>query len=260
MNIVIAIWHYRPHVGGAERKAELFARTLARQGHDVTVITGRRNLSWPAKETHDGVRVRRLWPGRHLATALRMAWWVWRRRRRIELIHGFVINAPTVAVGLAAGKYGIPMTVAPASMGFHSDMETLKERTGTGFMADVALKLPWKVAASTTDMEQELIRRGFAKYHIFVRPTGVFVPTEAELPPLPDRERTVVVVGRLAKVKGPDVALEAWRTVHAKHPGWQLVFIGGGDMQTELEERARTDGLGDSVTFAGAGGQPVGTP
>ncbi len=256
MRILIATWHYRPHVGGAERKAELFARTLAAQGHEITVVTGRRSLSLPAQEVRDGVRVCRLWPGRHLSTAVRMALWVWCRRKKIDLIHGFIVNGPMVAVGAVAARFGIPMTVAPASMGFHSDLDTLQGRLGGRQLAARSLSLPWKIAASTEDMAQELRRRGFAPEQVFHRPTGVHVPPIEMLTPAAERDRTVVVVGRLAAVKGPDVALEAWREVHRKRPEWRLVFVGDGEMRAELERTCEVTGIADSVTFVGAAESP----
>lgn len=47
----------------------------------------------------------------------------------------------------------------------------------------------------------------------------------------------VGVVGRLAEVKRPEVALEAFTTVAGRHPKAELVFVGDGDGRRDLERR-----------------------
>ena len=54
LRILMVSPQFRPIVGGYERAAELSAE-LVRLGHEVTVITERRDRSWPAREQQDGV-------------------------------------------------------------------------------------------------------------------------------------------------------------------------------------------------------------
>ncbi|MBK7727063.1 MAG: hypothetical protein IPJ33_00775 [Gammaproteobacteria bacterium] len=61
-------------VGGYERAARALCLRFSARGHDVTVITERRETLWPAREEMDGVRIQRLWciyrPRLHLLTSL----------------------------------------------------------------------------------------------------------------------------------------------------------------------------------------------
>ena len=46
--------------------------------------------------------------------------------------------------------------------------------------------------------------------------------------------KKIIAVGRLAYEKGFDLLIEAWKTVYAKHPDWELVIYGNGDQKDAL--------------------------
>ena len=48
------------------------------------------------------------------------------------------------------------------------------------------------------------------------------------------KNKKVIAVGRLAYEKGFDLLIEAWRTVYAEHPDWELVIYGNGDQKDSL--------------------------
>jgi len=73
--------------------------------------------------------------------------------------------------------------------------------------------------------------------------------------------KTVLFVGHLVEVKGPDILLKAWRSLQqmqergndagrGSHKA-RLVFVGEGSMRQVLEKRAQKFGVADSVTFHG---------
>jgi len=61
----------------------------------------------------------------------------------------------------------------------------------------------------------------------------------------------VLFSGRLVRLKGPELALEAFATAHAKHTGARLTFLGEGPLETQLRQRAEALGITGAVTFAG---------
>ena len=65
------------------------------------------------------------------------------------------------------------------------------------------------------------------------------------------KDRVVVFVGNLVPVKGPDVLLDAFRSLHAGGGVDRLVYVGDGSMAETLRARTREFGLDDVVTFAG---------
>lgn len=62
---------------------------------------------------------------------------------------------------------------------------------------------------------------------------------------------TVVYAGRLGKEKCVDVVIDAVAQARGRIPGLQLVIAGHGSARPELEQQARTLGLGDAVRFVG---------
>lgn len=67
-----------------------------------------------------------------------------------------------------------------------------------------------------------------------------------------------VAVGRLAKVKGFDILLEAMAQARRKLPLAELVILGEGPLEAELKRQARQLGVNDSVHFPGFQSNPYG--
>lgn len=63
----------------------------------------------------------------------------------------------------------------------------------------------------------------------------------------------VVVLGRIAPVKGIFDAVKIWKKVHAAHPNATLAWIGGGqeNYRKKVEELLATDGLSESFHLKG---------
>jgi glycosyltransferase involved in cell wall biosynthesis len=58
---------------------------------------------------------------------------------------------------------------------------------------------------------------------------------------------TAIAVGRFSEQKGYDLLIEAWRTVHEKHPEWQLNIYGNGLIRGDYEQLLAAYGLKDTV-------------
>lgn len=80
--------------------------------------------------------------------------------------------------------------------------------------------------------------------------TGRREAVRAELKLDPDALVTACVA-RLMPIKGHDVLLRAWTTVHAAHPSAVLLLVGGGGRQEALAAQARAAKLEDRVRFLG---------
>ena len=68
------------------------------------------------------------------------------------------------------------------------------------------------------------------------------------------RSGTVLFVGNLLPVKGPDILLRAWRCLVSDGPPstvHRLLLIGSGPMQARLQQQATHLGITDSVIFLG---------
>ncbi|MEV1171910.1 glycosyltransferase [Nonomuraea sp. NPDC049784] len=69
--------------------------------------------------------------------------------------------------------------------------------------------------------------------------------------PSPLNAKTVIAIGRLAKVKGFDLLLRAWQRVSVVHPGWRLRIVGSGPERARLLKLVGELGLACSVELPG---------
>lgn len=70
----------------------------------------------------------------------------------------------------------------------------------------------------------------------------------------PDRDVTAPIVGNVARLshqKGQDTLLAAVPSIIGRHPTARFVFVGSGELRSELEEQAARLGVSDSVEFVG---------
>ena len=68
---------------------------------------------------------------------------------------------------------------------------------------------------------------------------------------IPSRQTVIGVIGRLHYKKRPLLAVDTFRKVHRVLDDAELVFLGDGDLRSELEERIAQIGLGASVSLKG---------
>ncbi len=106
-------------------------------------------------------------------------------------------------------------------------------------------------------MVDYLIAHEFNMPDIRLIPNGIdiarFQPAPTSTSPA-DRPRVVVCVSLLRYEKGIDVLLQAWRLVQeqlAPSSQAQLIIVGDGPLQAQLECMAKALGIADSVEFAG---------
>lgn len=66
-----------------------------------------------------------------------------------------------------------------------------------------------------------------------------------------DDRPAVGIVATLRDWKGHDQLLDAWTTLRARVPGWQLLVIGDGPRRAHLESRVDAVGLRGDVRFTG---------
>jgi L-malate glycosyltransferase len=100
------------------------------------------------------------------------------------------------------------------------------------------------------DTHERLIAAGYPASRLRMIPNAVDLSRfEAERRPSGDVVR-VAYVGRLRRVKGVGVLLDAWRLL-AGEGGARLVIAGDGDQRAELEAQLDRLGLRDTVELAG---------
>lgn len=257
---------FRPIVGGYERAAERLSVELVRLGHEVTVITERRDRSWPAREQHDGVMVRRLWclyrPHFHQVTSLAaFSLFLFTQGRRFHVWHVHQYGLIAVLAVVLGKLLHRPMVLKLTSTKDHGIQQVIADMPLVGSVR-AWLRGVNAVVATTQETRAEAEVFGIPADRVYVVGNGVDTQI---FHPRSDNERLdlrrqlrvdadgiVVFVGRLSKEKNPDGLLRAWRLTSPNLPaGWKLVLVGDGPMRGELETLVDEEGVRDTVLFTG---------
>jgi glycosyltransferase involved in cell wall biosynthesis len=169
------------------------------------------------------------------------------RRFLPDLVHAFGFETGNALVGLRSGF--------PVSCFIQGIAEYLEPYCGHLGSIDgrilvwaerVAVpRVRWMVAENHFAKNWALSRNPEAVVDIIPHPTREIFFERAS----PRFEREIVTVGGLDSRKGMDTVIRAFAmvTVH----GARLVVVGGGPLQHELEQLARTLGIADRVEFTG---------
>ncbi len=271
---ILQINNYADPVGGAEVYALALTRELAERGHEVGFFG-----TAPDRET-DEDRLRVVRRPRYDARVLfhdpvvRDALEATVARFRPELLHVHNVFSLGVDVLEFLGTTGVPIvqtvhdfgllcpnswciwgdgTPCPGGVGakcflhdcqrnYPYDPEValhtlLKQRTLAGIV-DLAL-CPSRYLA-------ERMRAGGARD---VRHLNYFIDPIAAGAARERQAKELVFIGRLEPEKGLEHLLDAMPLVLRADPGVHLTIIGGGALESALATRARSMGLGSSVTF-----------
>ncbi|RMG06487.1 MAG: glycosyltransferase family 1 protein, partial [Planctomycetota bacterium] len=241
-------------LGGSERQALRLARALAARGARPTIfscvddLAPRRWLgaAWP--EDAAGVRVHRLpRPAfEPLATAA-----LRRRPERADAIYG--VGLMMGAIAARVGRLsGVPVAVKLAGAGATGDvaaLEALPPRLRREVLADLSQTT---LVCPTAAIEAEARAAGFPPQILVRVPNGVDAAAlrgEAPVrPPEAGDDPFVLFAGRLQRVKGLDVLLDAFARLS---PPVRLLVAGEGPEETALRTAVLTRHLEERVHFLG---------
>lgn len=266
LRVLMVSPQFRPIVGGYERAAERLAVELNNQGHAVTIVTERRDLSWLCNEQLDGVQVRRLWcvHRRHLhilsslmslSIFLILRGWafqVWHVHQYgphciVPIVLGKFMRKPVVLKLTGSGAHGItkvaellPLSwltrrlIQRVDMVIATSKVTYEEACNFGIVPSRIARIPNGVDtvkyAPRSNEEKVMLRRGLG-----LHATGV-----------------VLFAGRLSSEKNPDGLLRAWHDVANRIPEkWLLIYLGDGPLRPRLAEMIDEWGMHDAVMLAG---------
>jgi glycosyltransferase involved in cell wall biosynthesis len=273
--VVLAVPDFEPSVGGTNRHAALLARGLAARGHDVVVVTRRRQRSWPKEEVLGSVRVRRIgFPGRGTIAErhapLALALWLASRRAHIGAVSALMWPDSALAIGSAglleravviwAIRGEIDAALSPRGSIVRRGLVRLR-RAAVRRCRHIVL---------TNSMATEFARvEPRARVSIVPVPVdlGEFrVASSAERNAARDQcgldaEFAVVYVGHLESRKAVDRLIKAVKMLTEEGRSVRLLLVGGGrkgaeDTERELRAQVAAGGLEGIVEFRGVTSDP----
>lgn len=256
LRIALVASSFAPHFGGVETHVAQVARGLGARGHAVEVWTVDRGIRPPEPFTVPVSYLPAPLPARSLpvllqaARAVPKAWRSWRRAHRRF--------APDVVAVQCFGPNGIyaaalhRVTSTPLVISSHG--ETLGDDGGVYGRSvllrrslSAAVKRAAAVTAPSTYVLDDL-RSRFGLDGGTVIPNGVDLAV-GRVPPASPRQPLVLAVGRLGRMKGFDLLIDAF--ARSGLDDARLEIIGDGPERERLEQQIDAAGLSERVSLAG---------
>jgi len=212
---------------------------------------------------------------------------LWHHRRFYDVLHVQQLNLLTLPIALICRLTGKPMVIVVQSTGLDkaagskhtslvagpldataiwlqvpdgnrtgSDLEDLARigKPGVRFTRALLLRIHAVIVILSSRMKDYLAGHDFYLPGTQLIPNGVditrFQPADTDTS-LTKQSQVVLCLARLSYQKGIDVLLQAWRLVHEQVSQAQLIIVGTGPLQSQLERMAQELGIANSVEFAG---------
>lgn len=255
-------------LGGTIKTTLNTAHALVEQGHDVTIVSCTRHKDRPDFDTDPRIKVVSLWDirtpakgGEILSRADRLrrrlpSFLHWRRAVNMDGVSRLldrrvkrcIRNSDAdVLVGtqanlnsyLARYARGVPVVAQE-----HMFLDHYRPQVRAQILRDCR-----RFAAVVTITEADA-----AAYRAAAPATTVaHVPNSIPAAPESTAERgpVVMAVGRLTRMKGFDLLIDAFASLAPARPEWSLHLYGRGSERKALEARVAELGLGDRITFKG---------
>ena len=192
--------------------------------------------------------------------------WVCRaiRQTRPDIVHTHLL--PATQVGLAAAR----LTGKPVVTTVHFTFERLGRSKLLRRMNQVSFAFYKRIFAISDAVKQSILDHcNVSEESVVVLRSGVdftrIRPADPDLRArtrqqlgIAEEELVVGSVGRLEKIKGYDLLIDAVAQVRADFPSTRLVLVGDGPERTRLQQQAAEQCTHDGVVFAGTQKEPGG--
>jgi glycosyltransferase involved in cell wall biosynthesis len=229
--------YYQPHVSGLTIYVQRLATSLARHGHQVTVLTSRYDATSPAEETVDGVRIVRAPVLFRVSKGVIMPTFpllAWRLIRQHDIISVHLPQFEASLVSLLGRLGGRPVVLT-----YHCDLQLpqgwfnrVVDRVV--FVSNyLAGHLAQAAVAYTEDFAEHshFLSRFLNKVHVVPPPVIMPLPDPAMVEAFRSRydlaDRPVVgMAARLATEKGVEVLIEAMPRLLEAMPRLKVLFAG----------------------------------
>ncbi|MBK7895237.1 MAG: glycosyltransferase family 4 protein [Anaerolineaceae bacterium] len=238
MKIVEVLTYYRPWVSGLTIYVERLSKALARQGHDVTVLTSQYDPNLPLYDVMDGVKIVRIPVAARVSKGVLMPGFgpmAWKLAQQADVLHLHLpqFDAPGVALrGRILHK--------PVVLTYHCDLQLpegafnrLVDRVVLS-MNQLAGKLSDAVVTYTRDYGTHspfLSQFLDEKLHIIPPPVELPDYEQADVQAFRQKhqlgnEPVVGIICRLAAEKGVEVLLKALPIVREQFPNVRVLHAG----------------------------------
>jgi glycosyltransferase involved in cell wall biosynthesis len=238
VKVLLVLTYYHPHVSGLTIYVQRLATTLARRGHQVTVLTSRYDEALPAEEMLDGVRVVRVPVMFRVSKGVIMPafpFLAWKLIRQHDVVSVHLPQFEASLLGLMGRVAGRPVVLT-----YHCDLQL-----PTGWFNRIVDKvvfvsnyfaghLAQAAVAYTQDFAEHshFLSRFLDKVRVIPPPVIMPAPEPAAVEAfrtehdLTDRPVVGMAATRLAAEKGVEVLVEAVPRLLQDLPEAKVLFAG----------------------------------
>lgn len=248
MKILEVLTYYRPHVSGLTIYVERLSKALARQGHEVTVLTSRYEPELPRREDLGGVHVERIPVAFRVSKGVIMPTFghhATRWSRWADVIHLHLPQFDAPGLALRGKLFGKPVVLT-----YHCDLQlpagafnrvvnsvVLAMNRLAGNLADAVVTYTHDYGSHSPYLSRYLGQ----KLHIIPPPVELDgcpleVATDFRTRHELAGKKVIGISARLATEKGVEVLLRALPLVLAKHP--QAIVLHAGPYKNIVGEEA----------------------
>ncbi|WLD93009.1 glycosyltransferase family 4 protein [Alkalihalobacillus sp. AL-G] len=249
MRVVMLISSFYPLIGGAETQAQRLGSKLVQQGHEIIVLT-RWHKGLDKNELIDGICVKRLKvtslpklaPIIYMIKAL---FYIIKNYKKINILHAHALSAPGVTASIASFITNIPSIAKIAGGGNKLGCE-IKRIYHSGALGKIKVlfmrKYISKFIAISKAIEKDLLDVKIPASKIYFLPNGINTENYKENNSdeknvmlnklsLPRDKKLFLYAGRLEKVKGIDILLDAWVNLEEEYKvNSTLIILGDGSI------------------------------
>jgi len=232
MRLVYVLEYYYPNIGGVETLFKSLIESLAKEGHQITIITSRINSNSPLKEKQGNIEIARMpFNNRYLFTFLGF-FYILPYIKNSQLIHTTSYNAAIpafFAAKLFRKKVIITFHEVWADLWYRLPYMGKLSKTVHYLFEQLLLKLPFThfvgVSQSTTN---NLIKSGIKKSKVSTIYNGINYndfQMDKRFNNFKNNKFTYTYFGRMGISKGLDLLMDAIPLIKEKHPESQFQLI-----------------------------------
>lgn len=228
MKFLFVLEHFDPYLGGAEKLFKQVTTLLVKQGHEVEVVTTLFQADLPAKETMDGVKVRRVRCYNRFLFTLFSLPVLFRAARQADMIHTTTYNAAFPA-WLVANFWRKPSVITYhehwGRLWFELPFLSHWQRLLYYLFEQVISRLSFDHYIAVSEAtRRNLIATGIPEFKVHRIYNGVnydrFKQVKADETPY----FSAIYYGRLGVSKGLDILIPAWGQFTQQHSTEEMVL------------------------------------
>ena len=229
MKILFVLENFYPHIGGVETLFKKLTEALVEQGHEVSVLTTRKNNTDKLNENMNGVQIHRVpYDNRYKFTFLAGIPAI-RLSKDVDIIHTTSYNA-AVPAWLASKWNGIPSLITFhevwAKLWYEMPFMTRMGQLVHYIFEQIILRLSFKKYIGVSDYTASALAANGIKEEKIVRIYNGLNYEEFKVETPPQKgPYDFTFFGRLGMSKGLDLIIEAASLLKEEKPSLQILLI-----------------------------------